>query len=167
MSMRPILVLLCSFALTACLGGSGDEGTTCGDLVCEGDESAATCRIDCVICGDGVCEAGESPTACPEDCPPQDPDTGVLRIENHSSYLVTELYVSPCSAPTWGQNQLSEALSPGYYVWYSVEVGCWEMRAVASGAGEVRSDQVNVARSSTYTWQLFNAGDALAAAPAQ
>jgi hypothetical protein len=166
MSMRPILVL-CSFALAACLSGSGGDDPICGDLVCEGDESAATCAVDCDICGDNACGASESSATCPEDCEAPVVPTGVLRIENHSSFLVTELYVSPCSAPTWGQNWLSESLSPGYYVWYSVEVGCWEMRAVASGAGEARSDQVNVARSTTYTWQLFNAGGALAATRAR
>jgi hypothetical protein len=167
MSNRPILVLLCSFTLTACLSGSGDEGPSCGDLVCEGDESAATCRVDCVPCGDGVCAAGES-SSCAEDCPAPDPDTGVLRIENHSSFVIVELNVSPCSAPTWGRNWLPEPLASGFYVWFTVEVGCWEMRAVAAGGvGEVSSDQVSVTRGSTYTWQLFNAGDALAAAPAQ
>jgi hypothetical protein len=166
MSNRSILVIVCSLTLTACLSGSGDEGPTCGDLVCEADESAATCRIDCATCGDEVCEAGEAST-CPEDCPPPEPDMGVLRIENHSSFLVTELYISPCTAPTWGPNQLSGSLGPGYFVWYSVAVGCWEMRAVASGAGDVRSDQINVTKGSTYTWQLVNAAGALAAAPAQ
>lgn len=140
MFKRSILVLLCSFALTACLGGSDDDGPTCGDLVCEGDEGA-TCAADC--------QAGE----------------GILRVENRSSFVIVELYVSACSESTWGPNQLSGVLSPGYYVAYTVDVGCYDVRAVAAeGAGDV-TEQIYVADGDTFVWPLVDATGALTAAP--
>lgn len=49
----------------------GDCGTECGDGVCNGDESYLTCLADCPapVCGDGVCEWDETFETCPVDCP--------------------------------------------------------------------------------------------------
>jgi hypothetical protein len=47
------------------------EVSTCGDLVCDDDESCDTCPADCgecVVCGDGVCDPAESCSSCEEDC---------------------------------------------------------------------------------------------------
>ena len=47
-------------------------GSTCGDSVCDPDESTATCPADCPpadVCGDGVCSGSEDPVSCSADCP--------------------------------------------------------------------------------------------------
>ena len=44
------------------------EEITCGDGVCEGDESKSNCPQDCVECGDGLCEGDEDKDSCPDDC---------------------------------------------------------------------------------------------------
>lgn len=43
-------------------------GTTCGDSLCEGDETRSNCCVDCASCGDGVCGSCESGSSCPADC---------------------------------------------------------------------------------------------------
>lgn len=48
-----------------------DPCTGCGDGICSGSESPATCPADCglpPVCGNGLCEAGESQFSCPADC---------------------------------------------------------------------------------------------------
>jgi subtilisin family serine protease len=42
----------------------------CGDGMCNGDETAATCAGDCSdrICGDFICDGEETAEGCPEDC---------------------------------------------------------------------------------------------------
>jgi hypothetical protein len=45
---------------------------TCGDHVCNGDETCETCACDCGecpnYCGDGTCDEDESCLTCPGDC---------------------------------------------------------------------------------------------------
>jgi hypothetical protein len=43
----------------------------CGDLVCQGAETGATCPLDCGVppaCGDGACNGVEDSCTCPADC---------------------------------------------------------------------------------------------------
>ena len=55
-------------------GGEGNYTLTlacvrCGDGVCSGSETNATCPGDCPVrCGDGVCSAGENVSSCAQDC---------------------------------------------------------------------------------------------------
>lgn len=52
--------------------GAGDDGdAVCGDAVCDGDETSASCPNDCgeaPRCGDGVCNGTETRPSCPGDC---------------------------------------------------------------------------------------------------
>ena len=44
--------------------------TYCGDGLCNGNETYATCPTDCQsTCGNGVCDSGETHATCPSDCP--------------------------------------------------------------------------------------------------
>lgn len=52
-----------------------DAGPTCGDEVCNGDETCETCPSDCgecppppPVCGDEVCNGDETCETCPADC---------------------------------------------------------------------------------------------------
>ena len=50
--------------------------TLCGDHLCNGTETLATCPEDCTplppppSCGDGICSGSETNATCPADCPP-------------------------------------------------------------------------------------------------
>jgi hypothetical protein len=53
-------------------GGNNDP--YCGDGICNGGETHATCPGDCPgnddpYCGDGICNGGETHATCPGDCP--------------------------------------------------------------------------------------------------
>ncbi len=46
---------------------------TCGDDICSGDETLASCPEDCTpteVCGNNFCGVGESNATCPTDCDP-------------------------------------------------------------------------------------------------
>jgi hypothetical protein len=64
--------------------GEPDE-PTCGDGVCEGDETATSCPQDCDTdgpqCGDGVCDPDEDADTCPSDCDTDDPVCGNNIVE--------------------------------------------------------------------------------------
>jgi len=46
-----------------------DCGSACGDGVCNGSETAASCYADCGVCGDGRCDAREvADLSCCADC---------------------------------------------------------------------------------------------------
>src|SRR5688572_1479611 len=49
-------ILACALALAAC--GDNSAGGVCGDLVCEANETAEGCALDCG-CGNGIANAGE------------------------------------------------------------------------------------------------------------
>ncbi len=58
---------------------TGGGGEYCGNGVCAGNETSATCPQDCAaVCGDGACTQTESVNNCPADCgPPQVCGNGV------------------------------------------------------------------------------------------
>ena len=59
--------------------GVADSGPTCGNGVCDADESCADCSVDCGACpecGDGTCEGEESCADCPDDCDQCPPECG-------------------------------------------------------------------------------------------
>ncbi len=48
---------------------------SCGDGVCDIDETAATCPYDCSnTCGDDTCDSDEDAEECPADCPEKNGD---------------------------------------------------------------------------------------------
>jgi len=66
----------CLFDVTQCCNDCG--GSTCGDGACDGNESAASCCVDCGCAGGGQCQ-GAAPGSCVLvgwDCNPQSYDAG-------------------------------------------------------------------------------------------
>lgn len=58
---------------TGCdVGPPPPPAPVCGDGICNGTETRASCATDCPPeCGDLLCEAGENTVSCPNDCPPE------------------------------------------------------------------------------------------------
>lgn len=67
-------------------------------------------------------------TGCPTDT---DPRYGYeLRISNNGYAAIVEVYISPCSSSSWGLNQISSAIYPGYYTTVSgISEGCYDLLA--------------------------------------
>jgi hypothetical protein len=71
-----VLALLVGF-VAACATGEPDRSAlandddTCGDRVCDPDETATSCPSDCGMvaqCGDGTCNGSETINTCSRDC---------------------------------------------------------------------------------------------------
>lgn len=75
--MRHVMLVVLAAGLLACGGGGDDSGddddpAVCGDDVCNGGESNASCPRDCPagqVCGDGACNGNETTASCETDCP--------------------------------------------------------------------------------------------------
>ena len=76
---RPMVAMsaavMISLLLASCQGDDASIGSariSCGDGVCNVDETCASCASDCGACpdscGDGVCTADETCTSCSADC---------------------------------------------------------------------------------------------------
>ena len=69
----------------------------------------------------------------------RDPDapTGVIVVENGSSYAVNVVMISHCSASTYGLNRLPKdtVISRGYSYRFTVTAGCWDVAAGSYPAG--------------------------------
>jgi hypothetical protein len=50
------------------IGFRADCPQVCGDTLCTGSETPASCLGDCGFCGDDICELTESVASCPADC---------------------------------------------------------------------------------------------------
>lgn len=57
--------------------------------------------------------------------------TGVIRVENGSSQIITVILISDCSASTYGLNRLPEGVTVprGRYYDFTVSAGCWDVKA--------------------------------------
>lgn len=142
----------------------GDRDIRCGDNVCNGNETPATCARDCddpgpgpgpnpmPVCNNRVCETGET-TSCPADCPAS------LVTVNNSSYTVFSLYVAACGATAWGVDQLgANTIPPGsQFTLTGIPPGCWQLRGETQGATRYwQRFNVQFAPSSQLTWTLGN-----------
>lgn len=74
--------------------GGGGQSASCGDGVCGGLDTCATCEEDCgpccdgaSCCGNGMCDAGETCSSCAQDCTDGDgqpcPRVGVFYLGWH------------------------------------------------------------------------------------
>jgi len=131
----------------------------CGDGVC--DQGELPSCADCAgpdpgpVCGNGLCEAGET-TSCP-DCVTSGDAT--LTVTNNSSYTAYYLYVAPCSASTWGDDQLgSNVLSTGEsHQLTDIPPGCYDYRAETAGASTYWEEfGVELSAGENATWSITN-----------
>jgi hypothetical protein len=59
------------------------------------------------------------------------PQTGTIRLLNQSTATIVAVRFAKCSDPSWGPNRLaeSESLAPGALRSWTVEPGCYDLRA--------------------------------------
>lgn len=62
------------------------------------------------------------------------PDAGAMQIRNDSTFVITELYISPRDAQEWGANLISDSLSVGDNRSWTLDEGNWDVKVV-SGDG--------------------------------
>ncbi len=55
-------------------------------------------------------------------------DAGVIRIENETSYDITEVYLAPSDDPYWGSNDFSGTIGYGEYAEWLVTPGYWDVK---------------------------------------
>lgn len=85
-------------------------------------------------------------------------DAGYVRIYNNT-YDKLYLYLVPCESPTWGAPV--DAIFPGNYSVWKVEVGCWCFRVENAGSLEYCGINVTACSVETHTinqQQLLNEG---------
>jgi hypothetical protein len=77
--------------------------------------------VGAVACGGGGDSTGPTPA----------PQTATIRLLNESSVPIVAVYFTACSESTWGSNRLgaSETLAPGALRTWTVEPGCYDLRA--------------------------------------
>ncbi len=57
--------------------------------------------------------------------------TGVIRVQNGSSHVITAILISDCNASTYGLNRLPQGVTVprGQYYDFTVSAGCWDVKA--------------------------------------
>jgi hypothetical protein len=87
------------------------------------------------------------------------PTTGSVRLVNNYAFPVTELYVAPMSAPTWGPDFVAGSVPTGGGTFTVTDVppGSYKLRAVASNAAFAEQFNVSVTAGNTYVWTVDEA----------
>jgi hypothetical protein len=88
---------------------------------------------------------------------PGAPTTGSLYVVNSTSYTISQLFVSPASAATWGANQLVSGIAAGgSFTLTSIPAGTYDFKAVASNGTTIwQTNSVSIAAGGTSTWTLL------------
>lgn len=91
-----------------------------------------------VACG------GDKATA---PAPTPAPQTGAIRLRNDSSVPIVAVYFTTCDESSWGANRLSaaESLAPGALRTWTVEAGCYDVRASTGSKSATWYDRTLVA----------------------
>jgi len=59
------------------------------------------------------------------------PDAGAVLVNNDSTFVITELYISAHDAPEWGDNQLTANLGVGANRSWTTDPGNWDFKIVS------------------------------------
>ena len=85
-----------------------------------------------ILFGAAACGGGDNATGpAPTPPAPPAPTTGTIRLLNESSATIVAVYFTKCDENTWGSNRLaaSERLAPGALRTWTVEPGCYDLKA--------------------------------------
>jgi hypothetical protein len=131
---------LCALACALACAGCIDQID--GTLSCGGEPR---------FCGNGVCDSDESASTCPVDC------DASLTIQDASAWPISTVYVWPCGSNDAGANQLAAPIAAGRQMTLNgITTGCYSFRAISSDATESwESDEQELAAiQHGWTWTL-------------
>ncbi|HEY1547618.1 MAG TPA: hypothetical protein VGG28_07355 [Kofleriaceae bacterium] len=129
-----------ALAVALALGGCVDQA-----------DNTLSCGGEPHFCGNGVCESDESAATCPVDC------DASLTIQDATPWPVAVVYVWPCGSSDAGANQLAAPIAPaGETTVNGLTSGCYSFRAVSTDASETwESDEQQLAAIQRgWTWTL-------------
>jgi hypothetical protein len=85
-----------------------------------------------------------------------DTNAGEFVLENVSGYWdITEVYLSPSSSGTWGEDDLNGTIEPGYYASWYVTPGYWDVKFVDSANWEFEYYDIYIDVEETY-WHEYD-----------
>jgi hypothetical protein len=88
---------------------------------------------------------------------PPAPAVGSVSVVNSTSFTITQLYVSPASAGTWGPDQLTSTIAPGgSFTLTNIPPGTYDFKGIASdGTTFWQTNSVTINAGATFTWTLL------------
>lgn len=57
-------------------------------------------------------------------------DAGAVKIVNDSTFVITEVYISPSDQTEWGENDLVGTIVPGAQALWTISPGQWDLKLV-------------------------------------
>ncbi len=90
-------------------------------------------------------------------CPIVGPATGLntILVVNESTFVITEIYISPVDSPEWGPNLLGDPLLPGETTTIFAADDCYDFLAV-SYTGDYTGNSTCLYGGEVITWTFFN-----------
>ncbi len=86
------------------------------------------------------------------------PSGGVSSVvlQNRTDTPIYFVYMSPCSASSWGEDQLdaSEVIMPSASRTFAMTPGCWDLKARFRDGREVEERQVYMSAGGSRTWTV-------------
>jgi hypothetical protein len=85
------------------------------------------------------------------------PTTSGIQLQNHSQFTVVDVFISSCSASTWGDDRYDGALGPGETTTFDeVDPGCWDIKVIFSGDLEAQFRNQTVSSGQVTVVQVTN-----------
>ncbi|MCF7911959.1 MAG: hypothetical protein K9M99_05490 [Candidatus Cloacimonetes bacterium] len=95
------------------------------------------------------------------------PDAGCIWVYNNSnSFIITQVYISPSSQSTWGNNMLSSTIEPSeFYAWSVTPEMLWDLKVVDNYDDEFPVFNLNIQTDDVYIYDYtgFRAAKSLTA----
>lgn len=95
-------------------------------------------------------------TACDDSTGPG--SRAVLTVSNQTITPVWFMYISPCSASDWGNDQLgsNETIASGGRRSWNLREGCYDLRAEFSDGGFAEEFDVQLYRGDEFVWTIYD-----------
>ncbi|HEX8387212.1 MAG TPA: hypothetical protein VF576_13560 [Rubricoccaceae bacterium] len=86
-------------------------------------------------------------------------DTATVTLSNESDFDITEVYASTCDEDDWEEDMLEDdLLEPGESAEITVEMGCWDFKAIAAGE-EIEHYDIDLEDGEVAEWTISDATD--------
>ena len=91
---------------------------------------------------------------------PRPDGEGTITVTNNSSIALDEIYSSTCDEDEWGDDLMGvEVLEPGEEIDITVEVGCWDIKAVAEDGQEIDDYSITIEDGDELEWTVEDDDD--------